>query len=259
MNYMQQGHDDWGAIFRDLAALIDSAPSPPRRSVGRWTRKDQAEAHAIAVAWGWLIRLKRTAEGVLELEKHGYGNEAAPMSRSVIEHAIRLPWAADKGRQEFVEILIRMRSWSLQKILEASEAGWPLTDDQRDQISDLQDEAGEDFRELDRFMQLAAVVADDPEQFAGLYQVWLAETQESHPSLQSSASYREQSEDGLTWGLSSSPRPGTRRYDVLMPSLLWLGLRGYARVADLADHFEKPLNELGQRMEDLGVGRRQAP
>jgi hypothetical protein len=99
MNYKQQGHDDWGSIFRDLAALIDSAPSPPRRPVGEWTRKDQAEAHAIAVAWGWLVRLKRTAEGVLELEKYGYGNEAAPLARSVIEHAIRLPWAADKGRQ----------------------------------------------------------------------------------------------------------------------------------------------------------------
>lgn len=259
MSYKQQGHDDWESIFRDLAALIDSAPSPPRRPVSEWNRKDQAEAHAIAVAWGWLIRLKRTAEAVLELEKYGYGNEAAPLARSVIEHAIRLPWAADKGRQEFVEILIRMRNWSLQKTLEAAEAGWSLTDDQRDQIKVLQDEAGEDFKHLDRFMQLAAVIADDPQQFAGLYQIWLAETQESHPSLQSSASYREQSKNGLTWGLRSSPRPGTRRYDVLMPSLLWLGLRGYARIADLTGHFEKRLNRLGQRMEDLGVARGQAP
>lgn len=256
---MGSNQDSWARIFEDLVALVESAPSPPRRPVGEWTRKDQAEAHAVAVAWGWLIRLKRTAEAVMELEKSGYANEAAPLARSVVEHAIRLPWAADKGRQEFVEILIRMRSWSLQNTLKAAEAGWPLTDDQRGQIKDLQDEAGEDFKQLDRFMQLAAVVADDPEQFAGLYQVWLAETQESHPSLQSSASYREQSEDGLTWSLSTSPRPGTRRYDVVMPSLLWIGLRGYARIADLTDHFETGVNELGQRMEDLGVARKQAP
>lgn len=258
MNSKWQRKDDWEVIFRDLVALVESAPSPPRRAVGEWTRKDQAEAHAIAVTWGWLIRLKRTAEAVIELEKCGFGNEAAPLARSVVEHAIRLPWAADKGRQEFVEIPIRMRSWSLQKTLEAAEAGWPLTDEQRDQIQDLQDEAGEDFKQLDRFMQLAAVVADDPEQFAGLYQVWLSETQQSHPSLQSSSSYREQSEDGLTWALSTSPRPGKRRYDVLMPSLLWVGLRGYARIADLTGHFEKGLNQLGQRMEDLGVARTQA-
>lgn len=253
MNINRQDQDDWVRIFEDLVTLVESAPSPPRRPTGEWTRKDQAEAHAVAVAWGWLIRLKRTGEAALQLEKSGYGTEAAPLVRSVVEHAIRLPWAADLGRHEFVEILIRMRRWSMERTIEAAKAGWPLSDDQRLQIRDLQDEAAEDFKHLDKFMQLTEVVKDDPEQFAGLYQLWLMETQEAHPSLISSASYREQSEDGLTWTLHAEPKRQTRRNDVLIPSLLWVGLSGYARIAGLEDHFREGIEDIGARMEALGV------
>jgi hypothetical protein len=207
---MENDQDSWARIFDDLVALVESAPSPPRRPVGGWERKDQAEAHAIAVAWGWLIRLKRTGEAVFELEKAGYGVEASPLVRSVVEHAIRLPWAADLGLQEFVEVLIRMRRWSLQNTLDAADAGWPLTEDQIKQIRDLQDEAGGDFIGLDQFSHIAKVVKGDPGQFAQLYQVWLSETQETHPSLQSSANYREQSDDGLAWTLYVEPRTSQR-------------------------------------------------
>jgi hypothetical protein len=251
---MNNVEDSWAQVFDDLVALIEAAPPPPRRPVGDQTRKNQAEAHAVAVAWGWLIRLKRTGEAVVELGKLGYGTEAAPLVRSAVEHAIRLPWAADIGRQEFVEILIRMRQWSMKKTLEASEAGWSLTEGQQKQIREPQAEAGDDFKNLDRFMQLLEVVKDGPDQFAGLYQVWLSETQESHPSLVSSASYRRQSEDGLTWTLHIEPRPGQRRDDILIPSLLWLGLRGYARIADLEAHFAPGIDDTGRRMTVLGTG-----
>lgn len=250
---MENYQDTWARIFDDLVTLVESAPSPPRRPVGEWERKDQAEAHAIAVAWGWLIRLKRTGEAVFELEKAGYGAEAAPLVRSVVEHAIRLPWAADLGRQEFVEILIRMRRWSLQNTLAAADAGWPLTEDQIKQIRDLQDEAGEDFISLDQLGHVASVVKADPGQFAQLYQVWLSETQETHPSLQSSANYREQSDDGLTWTLHVEPKPSQRRNDVLIPSLLWIGLRGYASLAGLEEHFAPAIEDVGGRMEALGT------
>ncbi|GAA4034282.1 hypothetical protein GCM10023063_17820 [Arthrobacter methylotrophus] len=250
---MGKDEDSWRRVFDDLVKLIEAAPPPPHRLVGDWTRKDQTEAHAIAVAWGWLIRLKRTGEAIFELEKSGYGTEAAPLVRSTIEHAIRLSWAADLGRQQFVEILIRMRRWSLQKILDAANAGWPLTEDQIEQIRDLQDEAGEEFKGLDKFMQLAAVVAENLELFSGLYQIWLSETQESHPSLQSSANYREQSEDCLTWALHREPKPSRRRNDVLVPSLVWMGLHGYARIAGMEAHFAEGIEGIGARMEVLGV------
>lgn len=250
---MENDQDSWARIFNDLVTLVESAPSPPRRPVGEWERKDQAEAHAVAVAWGWLIRLKRTGEAVLQLEKMGYGAETPPLVRSVVEHAIRLPWAADLGRQEFVEILIRMRRWSLKRTLDAAEAGWQLPEDQVRQIRDLQDEAGEAFSDLDEFAHVANVVKADPEQFAGLFQIWLSETQETHPSLQSSASYREQSEDGLTWALHVEPRPRQLRTDLVIPSLLWIGIRGYARIADLEEYFAPAIEDIGGRMEVLGM------
>lgn len=250
---MEDEQDSWPRIFSDLVTLVESAPSPPRRPVGEWERKDQSEAHAVAVAWGWLMRLKRTGEAVFELEKAGYGAEAPPLVRSVVEHAVRLPWAADLGRQEFVEILIRMRRWSLQNTLDAAEAGWPLTEDQIRQIRDLQDEAGLDFISLDRLAHITNVAKADPGQFAQLYQVWLSETQETHPSLQSSANYRQQSDDDLTWTLHVEPKPHQRRYDVLIPSLLWIGLGGYARVAGLEEHFAAPIEDIGGRMEALGT------
>lgn len=49
--------------------ILDSAPSPPCRPVGEWERKDQPEAHSVAVAWGWLMRLKRTGRQFLSLRK----------------------------------------------------------------------------------------------------------------------------------------------------------------------------------------------
>lgn len=83
--------------------------------------------------------------------------------------------------------------------------------------------------------------------------MWLSETQETHPSLQSSANYREQSDDGLTWTLHVEPRPSQRRNDVLIPSLLWIGLRGYARIAGLEEHFAPAIEDIGGRMATLGT------
>lgn len=253
MSHETDSSDSWQSVFDDLVTLIVTSPPPPPRLTGDWTRKEQAEAHAVAVAWGWVIRLKRTAQAVLELEKAGYASEASPLVRSVVEHAIRLPWAADMGRQEFVEILLRMRRKALKTTLNAADAGWALNEDQISQIRDLQEEAGDEFIGKDHLMHVAHLVAKDPEQFAGLYQVWLSETQETHPSLQSSAAYRSLSEDGLTWDLRTIPQPQKHRHDVLMPSMLWIGLRGYARIAGLEEQLKDGLSRLGSRMEALGI------
>ena len=246
--------DTWLNVFEDLVELIDHAPSPQRRPVGDWTREDQAAAHAVAVAWGWLTRMKRTCSAVFMLEDANHGVESRPMVRSVIEHAIRLRWAADLELHVFVEALLRIKLWSLDKTLEAAKNGWPLPPSLEQAIEESKAEASEDFKHLDTYKHLANVVSTNTEEFAGLYQYWLLETQYSHPTLWSADPYFSPDEDGLGWKLHDDPRPFNGRTDVLLPSLLWIAAGAFATISGLSSYFEDPLNEIGARMSALGAG-----
>ena len=248
-----EAQDSWGSIIDDLMELIDNAPSPPDRLVGDWTRKDQAEARAVAVAWGWLIRMRRTSSAVLLLEGANYGVESRPLVRSVVEHAIRLGWGAALEPHVFVEALLRMQKWSLEKTLEAAEKGWPLSADQVRNVEESSAEASDEFRYLDTFRALANVVATNPKEFAGIYQYWLLETQVSHPTMSSAAAYLSANADGFGTSLHHVPRPDGARTDVLLPSLLWFAAGAYGVISGLTHYFEEPLNDFGARMASLGV------
>ena len=245
--------DSWANIFSDLAALIDRAPSPPRRSVGDWTREDQAAAHAVAVAWGWLARTKRTCSAVFMLEKVRHGAESRPLIRSVIEHTIRLKWAADLELHVFIEVLLRSRRWSLDKTLEAAKNGWALGPELKQAIEDYKAEASEDFKYLDSYQHLANVVSTNIKEFGGLYQYWLLETQYSHPTLTSAEPYFSSNPESFDWMLHDTPRPENHRIDILLPSLLWLCAGAFGSISGLSTYFEDSLKDIGERMELLGT------
>jgi hypothetical protein len=249
--------DSWASIIDDLMELVDNVPSPPDRLIGEWTRKDQTEARAVAVAWGWLMRMKRTSSAVLLLEGANYGVESRPLVRSVIEHAIRLGWGASLEPHVFVEALLRMQKWSLEKTLEAAEKGWPLSSGQVRNVEESIAEASDEFKYLDTFKALANVVATNPREFAGIYQHWLLETQVSHPTMSSAAAYLSANADGLGTSLHHDARPDDARTDVLFPSLLWFAAGAYGVISGLTYYFEEPLNDIGARMAALGVPSRE--
>lgn len=244
--------DSWAIIFSDLVALIDRAPSPPHRPTREWTREDQAAAHAVVVAWGWLTRVKRSCSAVFMLEEASYEAESRPLTRSVIEHTIRLRWAADLELHVFVEVLLRIQRWSLDKTLEAAKNGWPLSPELRQAINESQAEASEDFKYLDTYHHLANVVATNPKEFSGLYQYWLLETQYSHPTLSSAEPYFFPGPESLGWTLRDRALPEDHRSDILLPSLLWLSAGAYGAISGLSSYFEDSLDHIGERMRLLG-------
>ena len=252
---MTQGSakDGWADIFSDLVSLVDGAPQPPGRFAHALTRQDQAAAHAVAVAWGWLTRTKRTCSAVFALEEKGYGSESRPLIRSVIEHTIRLRWGADLEMHIFVEVLLRIQSWSLEKTVEAAKNGWPLSAELLQTIEESMAEASEDFKFLDTYRHLTNVVASNVSEFGGLYQFWLLETQYSHPTLTSANPYFSTDSENRNWTLRDSPRSENRRVEILLPSLLWLCTGAFGKISGLSDYFEDPLQDISDRMQIAGA------
>ncbi|KQR80074.1 hypothetical protein ASF98_19175 [Arthrobacter sp. Leaf337] len=190
---------------------------------------------------------------MLLLEGANYGVESSPLVRSVIEHAIRLSWGAALEPHVFVEALLRMQKWSLEKTMEAAERGWALAPAQIRDIQELMAEASDEYKYLDTYKALANVVETNPGEFAGIYQYWLRETQVSHPTMSSAAPYLAVNADAFGMSLYHEPRPTETRNDVLLPSLLWVAAGAFGVISGLTHYFEEPLNDIGARMADLGV------
>ncbi len=49
------------------------------------------------LAHGWYLRCHRGIQAILMLDDAGYAEEASPIRRSVIEHALALRWLAAEG------------------------------------------------------------------------------------------------------------------------------------------------------------------
>jgi hypothetical protein len=84
-------------IYDELIGRVHGLPLPPNVPPGEWNAQKLKDVHAPAVAWGWLARTARSGQAAIHLENMGFGAETPPLTRSAIEHAIRLLWAADFG------------------------------------------------------------------------------------------------------------------------------------------------------------------
>src|SRR4051812_25063315 len=78
--------DAFADLTEDLLALY--------RSQSKVT-VDSVHSRSMILAHGWYQRCRRTAQALLLLSGQGYGNEAAPLRRCLIEHAAFLHWLAD--------------------------------------------------------------------------------------------------------------------------------------------------------------------
>ncbi len=65
---------------------------------------------AYAVAHGFYCRVARTAQAALSLVDIGFGSEAAPLRRSVLEHVLALAWVIDEGAAAVAALSERTRA-----------------------------------------------------------------------------------------------------------------------------------------------------
>lgn len=60
----------------------------------------------VILAHGWYVACNRTATAIMVLETRGLGHEAAPLRRSLMEHAVGLVWLAE-ATEDAVNSLVR--------------------------------------------------------------------------------------------------------------------------------------------------------
>ncbi|MFJ5962054.1 hypothetical protein [Pseudarthrobacter oxydans] len=217
-----QNPESTGArILADLRHLVKNLPPVPPIPLNGRARKDLSAAHAGGMTWGWMMRVLRTSEAIAALERVGYAVEASPLRRSAIEHVIRLQWARTVDPSSLVELALKYRAWSLEKVKNAASKGSPLPEGALELIEELAAEA-------------------------------------AHPTLASAAPYFEVSDDRTSTDLRTRPRP-PQIFPVELPTLTLLAVEAFVEIVGIADQVAAPLAEIRTRIEQLGAERHVAP
>ncbi|MCC3278162.1 hypothetical protein LJ754_03175 [Arthrobacter sp. zg-Y40] len=245
-------NDSFPAVFSDLMELWRKAPSPVRFPTGDWTREDKSRAAVVALSWGWLVRMIRSAEAALLLQQNGFRQEAAPLERTALEHSMRLHWAITARTTAF-EIALRTRSASIHRMKKAQSDSWSFTDEQLATMDAEVDEASQDFQSLDNLQHLKHVVDQDPALKAS-YMAWLKLSQLSHPTIESARPYYEKMSSDPGYELHMEPLHPADSVESRMAHAVMLGLVGYASIAGLNDHFLDAVGRLAARWTALVKG-----
>lgn len=253
---MNANTDPFEELHADIVALWESAPLPKPVAFGDGGRERRHTAATTAVGWGWLVRIIRTGQAAVLLEKQGFGAETAPMMRSILEHTIRLVYASKVGF-EAIEVGLRERAQSIVRLRRAQESGWHLGDDFLDQLSRAEKEASEEFRHLDNFAHLAQVVKLYPG-LGKFYMAWLLETQASHPTLASSQPYFQGTPGSNEIELWKWAQETSGATTAQVCVTLLAAMKAYANIAGLVGYFKQPIVALDFRLEALWLQHKSA-
>jgi len=161
------------AIIEDLYALY----------AGTEKIEVVAESQRAAVlAHGWYTRVRRNGRALQVLTDAGFEHEAAPLRRSMIEHALGLHWLADANEGAVNVVLTKHRAtWT--KIANSLNDDWAVTPEDLNPILSIEIPNSSEstfgaFKHLcERYDEL------------GLYVPWLLETGHSHASYASAFAY----------------------------------------------------------------------
>lgn len=176
-------------IAEDMIATWRATPSPPPVHMSDTTRASLSDAGAVAVVWGWTARVMRMAEFALLLHRSGYDLEAAPILRSILEHAIALPWVADKRGRAY-QTLARERASGWARFSRAQSQAWTL----EGEAADLLKSASHVETDADTYSEdtlLKTLHCAQAYDLGPLYQAWLLETWSTHATLMSAEPYFE--------------------------------------------------------------------
>ena len=205
------------------------------------------------VAHGWFMRCQRGVEAVLLLEAQGYQEEAAPIRRSILEHAVSLNWLASSGEEAIGTLLRGAAHEAGKRKNSVLAAGWTSVDPALfDRVIDDGNgwSAEQDF--LLHFKQRCDAFGSSHDWVA-----YLAETARSHPGWESAASYILPREDGTAVAaLLTSPRERIPQAGYCALALF----QALLAVNEMLDGspLETTLDELGTRLKDIVVRQRVA-
>jgi hypothetical protein len=134
-----------------------------------------------------MARVIRSGEAALLLEEAGHGEEASPLVRSMIEHAIGLSWLVD-SRGDAVQALRRAHGYEMSRFERSQALGWSVDEQLQERLRQaVEVETDEHTRSLDRLLH----VAEQAKEYGlgMLLQAWMVETWTSHASLTSARAY----------------------------------------------------------------------
>lgn len=225
------------AAARDIQRMSDAFRKHYRSFVAH---DDQPSVLAMELGWG--VRLCRTSEAVVTLHRARHDSEAAPLVRSVMEHALKLRWLAARGDEALEAIEFGHRRY--QRLLRESieKGSWELTDVDDDDLppSDLDMEQPIERAAFDNVEQLVQKYGGDPSWYA----TYRFESSTSHASYLSAAAYFDDSKLGTPgYGIAWEPTvPGTH----LRVTSVWLlmGLGQFSEFADVPAEFAAILTDI---------------
>ncbi|WP_284990465.1 hypothetical protein [Arthrobacter sp. efr-133-TYG-120] len=240
----------YAALYADIRVLVAAAPAPAGTPYGSGERANLSGAAAVALSWGWLIRLLRTGEAAMQLEAAGYGEEASPLVRSILEHAMRLYWVAQEGGG-VVEVALRQRSESITKMRESQSGAWTYTDEEIAALEALQLQSSKESSSLDTQIHIRNFVDKHPAKLMPVYQAWLLETQRSHPTLSSARPYYTIEDIEAGYILDHEPDEVNHQIGSKVCAAALFGVSSYAEATKTSGHFEEPLGILNGRYVEL--------
>lgn len=136
------------------------------------------------LAHGWYQRVHRSCLAAVVLENAGFGPEAAPIRRNIIEHTVALKWLATEG-DKVMDVMALEHAARAKRIAKATQdAHWTSVDQAALQaVIDEIDVASRDQRKKE-FRNFAKQNTDP-----GVEATYLAEVGRSHATYQSAIDY----------------------------------------------------------------------
>lgn len=248
--------EQFRALFAEMARAWRSAPEPDGIFLAEVDRAGLADVGVVAIIHGWMARLVRTGEAALLCDEQGYGEEASPLIRSMLEHAIGLWWLVDQRGDAF-QALARSRSNQMKRLADAQKSGWSVGDAEAQAL--LQAAISLETDEASKSANGLLAVAHQSKEYGlgAFFQAWLVESWTSHASLASAKAYywkEADQDDGLeAITLLRDPQGGHREVAAAVALALHTALVAYDRL--LAEQpLSTRLTEWQERFEQLGSG-----
>jgi hypothetical protein len=141
------------------------------------------------LAHGWYLRCHRGAEALLLLDAAGYGEEASPIRRSMIEHALAPRWLAAEGSSILSTIAGGQAKSATRRVDAVSKAGWTSVDLDEARSAVASADAARLDRSNDYLLQFASRVQKYGDKH--IMPVYLSECARTHPGYESAVCYVE--------------------------------------------------------------------
>ncbi|TXC99031.1 hypothetical protein [Streptomyces sp. ISID311] len=186
------------------------------------------DQRAFLVGWGLLAAMQRQALAVILLHRKGFGHEAAPNRRAMIEHLAQIRWLSEDGCVA-VDSMNRALQFSQQRLRDAADAAGMQYDPS---IADavkatvIPAHPANQYNNFSPLLQRLNPV---------LWAMWRGETQLAHPTLTAAQFfYDDRSEATATLFSEPTRRDGTEdpadRCPYIAFLLLWSAFDGFNRL-----------------------------